>query len=167
MEDDEYGIAAFENPAPTKDTSHYLDVTSSGKVRKAPKRKLRYRPEIDVSGDRYKGKRATRAELELDPASLGLFDDGNEDNEADDYALSHGIVSEDDDDGDTDLMDLDNESASHDVSTARLNRQNEEDEEERALIRRLANSKKVDQRRAAAVRKQKVSLLMSTDFYPI
>lgn len=68
-------LAVFEDPAPTKKRTKSTPNVDQGSTRPASKRRLRYRPEVEVSGRRYKGRRVSRADIQLDREAIGLFDD--------------------------------------------------------------------------------------------
>lgn len=143
MDDDNLSIAAFEDPAPqTSSTPHVLDVDTASN--KAPKRRLRYRPDIDVSGKKYDGRKVSRSDLDLD-TDYPIQDRDNLDETAD--------ASEDSGDEntrDSDVGQLSPE-VKDDADTAK-----EKDAEERAIAEQLKASKKSDDIRSQAVRKQKV-----------
>lgn len=71
-------LLSFEDPAPERGGA--LPTASEESVLERPpsKRRLRYRPDVEVSGRRYKGHRVSRAHVELDTRSIGLFDDIHE-----------------------------------------------------------------------------------------
>lgn len=76
MDLDDPSLADFEDPAPSENLSLPLpDVADSTRTKRPSKRRLRYRAEVEVTGRRYKGRRVSRADVDLDARSIGLFDD--------------------------------------------------------------------------------------------
>lgn len=145
MDDDDFGIAALEDPAPQASSApHVLDVDTASK--KAPKRRLRYRPDIDVSGKRYDGRKVSRSDLDLD-TDYPIQDRDNLDETVD--------ASEDSGDGDKNTRNPDVEELAHELEV-NADAAKEKDAEERALAERLKASKQSDDLRSQAVRKQKV-----------
>lgn len=173
-------LSEFENPAPTRTPTLTVPPVLSARspspsaaedenlkdhppLSRSRKRKLPYRADVVVEGRRYKGKRVSRGEAELDVEALGLRD------ESDDYANQEERDDLSADEADSDLSDLRDDI--EEEENIEVEAENERDRrvvsgraerlqaEEKAVAARLAQEEKKDIARALAVRKQKVSTI--------
>lgn len=163
-------LSEFENPRPTR-------ISTSAEPPKAPssdgeefsrehappsrskKRKLPYRADVVVEGRRYKGKRVSRGEADLDVEAIGLLDDSRSHENEPVEDASSGEELEDDlshlPDGDHSDMEV--EDKEEDAAQVVSSRAERLEAEERAVAARIVEIEKKELIRARAVRKQKVS----------
>lgn len=172
MDGDTFDIEFFEDPAPNKSSAPSGSIVQSDELTKAARRRLRFRSDVNVSGRRYKGRRVSRADAELESQSLGHCEgesldnsppptgDGNIASEDDVQDLGSDDRTEADvHEGDEEINGLDN--AAFSAGVFGTSAQRDVDNEERAIAERLAAVKMSDMHRASAVRKQKVRILFS------
>lgn len=165
---DDFGLGQFEDPAPNTIGTDALSAIVSGAPRVAPKRRLRFRADVDVSDRRYKGRRVTREDIELDNRSLGLLKNEHElaanddvyNDVSDDSTPNEPFGGEGESSESEDVFENGDVQSSKTVSRMDSQGQEFSDDEESALARRLASSKKSDLKRAEAVRKQKVRVFI-------
>lgn len=83
-------LVLFEDPAPSRKRSNSSIAGVKPSTRLTLKRRLRYRPDVEVTGSRYKGRRVSRADVDLDRQAIGLFDDDDDDG---DPVSNHNPIS--------------------------------------------------------------------------
>lgn len=170
MRDTQFDISQFEDPSPSPvnpATEELIPTTppfengseTKPPTRRARKRKLPFRADITVDGKRYRGKRISRGEADLDVESLGLLEDKKQDH---DENLAEGLSSDGSEDGvgggdDVAIGGQEGEGDETEDSDQAGERDEELVEEERAAAARLARAEERDHMRAAVVKKQKVS----------
>lgn len=175
---DNLGLEEFEDPAPSKSTVDAASTIVPTAPQNALSRRLRFRAEVDVSDRRYRGRRVTREDVELDGRSLGLLNEERISSDYEEASSLHELDENIDDENGTGSDDStpneslegeDEGSLSDDgIGNAHIDPlhkkspvpnpgQKRFDDEEHALAGRLTAAKQSDLRRAAAVQNQKVS----------
>lgn len=171
MTDVDDDLLEFSNPAPTLATSNDFG-TRDGHARHGTKRRLPLRADVNVDGHKYKGRRVSRADVALDTSTLGIDaasdppapTDGNDesDTQSGDDSLEH---SADEDDSRDVEESGDNEGDEtqpwRDETQRKEKKPSKMEVEERAIAQRLVSIQKADEKRAVAVKKQKVRLHFS------
>lgn len=170
-------LSVYEDPAPKDDSRNLLTAPALPEpIKFSRKRKLPFRPDVAVEGRKYKGRRVSRSDAELDPDTLGLFDE--EELSSDDGILERGdgsprtSPSEDveiseyrDSESEADSLADDDLNSDRDESRAsddlRTKRDAQLEKEERLVAERLAKAEKKEAERASAVRRQRVSYVLS------
>lgn len=149
--------------------------TREGVTKKRPrKRKLPYRADVIVNGKKYKGKRVTRDEADLDVNDLGI---GSENDlvESEQEAETNKEDKDCPDDSDNEQgSQVDSSLEDSDEIVSDIEEEGQEKgrgsqdktlkEEERAAAERLAEAEERDRNRAIAIKQQKVSLTTLVPF---
>lgn len=184
----------FEDPAPTGPASNKSvllhDESSSFEEKKLAKpslpaihtssrpkkRKLPYRADVVLEGKRYRGRRVSRGDADLDVDTLGVLHDNeggddvvgaasaSDNSEGSPWgAEAHAeIIHENDsDDVDSDEGDDNNSARNSDGGGRETTASRRLKAEERAVAARLAQAEKKERARAQAVKKQKVGSIIS------
>lgn len=170
MPSTQFDVSEFEDPSPSPAFSapsapipetplpnNKPDVEPP--IKQPRKRKLPFRADVSIDGRRYKGKRVSRGEVDLDAASLGLLEEEHEDQRDD---LGKDLSSDDtEDDAVSDIVTdeggQEEKSGDAEDLVGKGERDTELEQEERIVAARLAEAEERDRLRAAAVKRQKVS----------
>lgn len=169
MSSAEFDLSAFEDPAPSSLSKGQLE--ASLPVPKdtvpVPRQRLALKADIQLEGNKYKGRRVSRSDVELDHETLGLLNDsdsGKEPNNGTSDASESELDESDDnrsvDNGQSTSDDVfDISSIPDDASdVGQKRKKNQLETQERKVAKRLANAEAKEAIRAAAIRNQKVSL---------
>lgn len=170
MPSTQFDVSEFEDPSPSPtDTAPSAPILERSLPNNEPqvepptkqprKRKLPFRADVSIDGKRYKGKRVSRGEIDLDAASLGLLEEERGDQTE---GLAEGLTWDDsEDNAAADIAPDENEQEEEGKDAEDLAKGDERDaeleQEERIEAARLAEAGERDRLRAAAVKGQKVS----------
>lgn len=171
-------LSEFENPRPSRSSQRPqsprpaspLPSSSASDSSQHPhddsshtrpkKRKLPYRAAVVLEGRRYKGKRVSRRDADLEPEAFELPDPVScSDHDSSDNSISDGVLEVRDD-----LPGLDD--AGQDEEQIISSRAERLKAEERAVASRLIEVEKREITRAHVVRKQKVRCLYMLAIHP-
>lgn len=145
-------LRALEDPAPASEGALALE---DAVATEPTKRKLPFRGDLTLHAKKYKGRRVSRGEAELEPQDFGVTSDF-EVEDVEGAGSSSDENEESEDEGSMSEAERSGEEGEEFERPALVLREDELKEEEAAVAKRLADAEAKEERRAVAVREQKV-----------